>query len=236
MPTNSFILKLYAISLTFILGYIILSGFTSDVTSNEFKEITVERINVVEPDGTLVMVISNSKKQHPGMFDGEVLEERVRPPGVIFFNEEQDEVGGLIYYGNEKEGAGMALSLDQYKNDQVVQIQYQRNAEGKQQYGLNVWDRSHTYTLPHLITTLDSLKKQGVPRKSIIDTLQRMNGGKPISAQRLFTGKNYDEEVGVFIKDELGNPRIKIYIDKNNEPRFQILNQSGELVKELTSE
>ena len=94
--TKGFILKLYATSLTFILGYIILSGFTSNATSNKFKEITVERINVVEPDGTLVMVISNSKKQHPGMFDGKVLENRVRPPGVIFFNEEQELIMSII--------------------------------------------------------------------------------------------------------------------------------------------
>ena len=67
------------------------------------------------------------------MFNGEDLKHRERPPGIIFFNEEQDEVGGLVYGGNKKDGAGMALSLDQFKNDQVVQVQYQRTTEGKQQ-------------------------------------------------------------------------------------------------------
>lgn len=234
MIDKNFILKLYSITLTLILGYFILSGYTSIDLTEKFKEITVERINVVEPDGTLKMVISNSKRQHPGMFDGEMLAKRERPPGIIFFNEEQDEVGGLVYGGNKKDGAGMALSLDQYKNDQVVQVQYQRASDGKQQYGLNIWDRSEAFTLPRLIATMDSLKEKGISNRQVLmDTLKSINNGNPISAQRLFAGKNYDEQVGLFIKDEFGNPRIKIYIDESNEPKFQVLDQNGNVIKEL---
>jgi len=76
------------------------------------------------------MVISNSKRQHPGMFDGEVIMERKRPPGMIFFNEEQDEVGGLVYQGNKEDGMGLVLSVDQYKNDQVMQMLYNRYPNG----------------------------------------------------------------------------------------------------------
>lgn len=138
MKNKNLILKVYSITLTFIFGYLILSGFKSKNLYEKFDEITVERINIIEPDGTLKMVISNSKRQHPGMFDGKILKERTRPPGIIFFNEEQDEVGGLIYSGNKEDGAGMVLSYDQYKNDQVMQMQYQKGKSGKQQYGLNI--------------------------------------------------------------------------------------------------
>src|SRR5699024_1426905 len=116
MRNSNLFLKLYAITLTFILIYLIISGFQINEAGKKFEEITVERINIVEPDGKLKMVLSNSEKQHPGMFDGEIMEERERPPGLIFFNEEQDEVGGLIYQGNEENGAGMVLSFDQFKN------------------------------------------------------------------------------------------------------------------------
>lgn len=234
---KSLMLKLYSIALTFILCLIIFLDFTSIGPAEKFKEITVEKINIIEPDGKLKMVISNSRRQHPGMFDGAMLNDRTRPPGIIFFNEEQDEVGGLIYHGNKNEGAGMALSLDQYKNDQVVQVQYQRNPDGKQRYGLNVWDRSETYTLPHLLSTIDSLKSLGISdKREIDDRLKTIDQGRPISAQRLFAGKNYDEEVGLFIKDELGNPRIKIYLDANNHAKIQILDQTGEIIRELTKE
>lgn len=57
------------------------------------------------------MVISNQEKQYPGLFDGEALLERERPPGIIFFNEEQDEVGGLVYQGNKCTGFLAKLGL-----------------------------------------------------------------------------------------------------------------------------
>ena len=237
MEHKNLILKLYAISLTFVFGYFLLSGFRPNDLTEKFDEITVERINIVEPDGKLKMVISNSTRQHPGMFDGEILMERERPPGIIFFNEEQDEVGGLVYSGNEEDGAGMVLSFDQYKNDQVMQMQYRKTKEGRQRYGLNIWDRSHTISLPVLISAIDSLKKEGVSsNREMMDKLNEMNNGKPVSAQRLFTGKNYDEQVGLFIKDEFGNNRIKIFIDENNDPKFEILDKDGKIIKELTED
>lgn len=235
MKKSNLFLKIYAITLTFLLGFFILSAFKNNNTEESFKEITVERINIVEPDGKLKMVISNSKRQHPGMFDGEIISERKRPPGMIFFNEEQDEVGGLIYKGNKKNGAGMVLSFDQYKNDQIMQMQYIRNDGGQQKYGVSIWDRSEKFTIPLLLSAIDSLNKAGMTNnQKIMDILKTMNDGKVISAQRLFTGKSYDEKVGLFIKDEYGNDRINIYIDKNNQPKFEILNKNGDVIKELT--
>jgi hypothetical protein len=233
MKTKTFFLKLYAISLTFVLGYVVITGFNPSYSSKTFDEITVERINIVEPNGDLKMVISNSKRQHPGMFDGEVLMERQRPPGMIFFNEEQDEVGGLVYEGNKEDGMGMVLSIDQYKNDQVMQMLYERFANGKQQYGLNIWDRADNLTLPELISTLDSLKQiEGVNNQKIEEVLMAKNQGEPISAQRLFAGKNFKDQVGMFINDEYGKPRLKIFIDENNQPKIQVLDEEGS-VKEL---
>ncbi len=66
-----------------------------------------------------------------------------------------------------------------------------------------------------------------------MSTLKEMNEGKRVSAQRIFTRKNYNEQVGMFIKDEYGNGRINIYIDENNEPKFQILDKDGKVVKQM---
>ena len=105
MKDKNLILKIYSITLTFLFGYFLLSSFNSNESSEKFDEITVERINIVEPDGALKMVISNSKRQHPGMIDGKIIKERTRPPGIIFSNEEQDKVGGLVFSGNKNDGA-----------------------------------------------------------------------------------------------------------------------------------
>ena len=116
MKKENFILKIYSITLTLILGFVFLSGFKPNNSNQKFEEITVERINIVEPDGKLKMVISNQVRQHPGMHNGKILDARERPPGILFFNEEQDEVGGLAFFGNKENGGNSVfLSFDQYK-------------------------------------------------------------------------------------------------------------------------
>jgi len=87
----------------------------------------VGRINVVDANGALRMVISNKDRMHPGMMDGKMID-RPRPvAGLLFFNEEGDEVGGLSYTGREVNGRGRAnsgLMFDQFKQDQTVGITY----------------------------------------------------------------------------------------------------------------
>jgi len=234
MIDQKLILKIYSITLTFLFGYFMLLSFKSIKSIEKIDEITVERINIVEPDGALKMVISNSKRQHPGMIDGIIIKERKRPPGIIFFNEEQDEVGGLAFSGNKNDGAGMVLSYDQYKNDQVMQMQYQRSRDGRQQYGINIWDRTENFTLPELMSVIDSLRNSNISsEKEAREVLLKMNDGKPMGAQRLFAGKNFNKQVGVFLKDEFGNNRITIFIDEKNNPKFQILDEKGKIVKEF---
>lgn len=214
--------------MTFVLGFI---GFTSFNSSNQqnkkFDEITVQRINVVEPDGKLKMVISNSDKQHPGMFNGKKMDARQRQPGMLFFNEEEDEVGGLVYAGNKKDGAGMVLSYDQYQNDQIMQMQYIHAGKNHQKYGVQLWDRSEDFSHSKLTKIADSLNNEGLSANEISKYFAKINDNKPINTSRMFTGKNFDKQVGMFLKDELGKDRIKIFVDKNNQPKFEVLDDDG---------
>src|SRR6478609_9315429 len=93
------ILKLYSGVLTLVVLAGIFFSFTYAARNNKFKEIDVERINIVEKTGKLRMVISNGERQHPGIVDGKTLPKRYREPGMIFFNTDGDECGGLIYDG-----------------------------------------------------------------------------------------------------------------------------------------
>lgn len=222
-------LKIYSAILTLLIISFLTWSFISKQEKKHFEEIDVERINIVEDNGDLKMVISNHERQHPGMMSGKIIKERERPPGIIFFNEEQDEVGGLIYSGNSEDGAGMVLSIDQYKADQVVQLRYIEK-KGKRKYGLQLWDRDPDIGLPQLLNSVDSLRALGLKKSKIIEKLREMNDGKPISAERLFLGKNIKEQVGLFVQDEFGNDRIRIYVDENNTPRMEFLDEKGNAV------
>jgi hypothetical protein len=224
-------LKIYSFTLTIVLIALLVMSFTREQGNQKFTEIDVERINIIEADGTVKMVISNQKRQHPGMMDGKMLPERQREPGIIFFNTEGDECGGLVFDGN-KDGAGFAVSFDQYKNDQVMQLNYgeELNA-GKRvrSYGLKLWDRSEAFPLSRQITFFDSLKRLN-DTTAFKAGLQKLTEKELIGKQRMFVGKSKEENVGVFINDEKGRPRIKIFVDKKGNPLIEFLDANGKKV------
>src|ERR1700686_2980274 len=88
-----------------------------------FVEIDVQRINVREPDGTLRMTISNAAP-HPGLiFKGtEHPFPNRQAAGILFFNDEGTESGGLLYGGANKGqnvGSGGHLALAPYEGEKV---------------------------------------------------------------------------------------------------------------------
>jgi hypothetical protein len=89
--------------------------------------LTVERINVVEPDGTLRMVISDHARL-PGIITKGKEQKFDRPQaGMIFYNDEGSENGGLIFGGHknakgEVVDSGGSLSFDKYDANQIVQL------------------------------------------------------------------------------------------------------------------
>lgn len=236
MKKENFVLKMYSITLTLILGFMLMSGFKTDNTNQKFSEITVERINVIESDGKLKMVISNQQRQHPGMIDGKNFNARERSPGIIFFNEEQDEVGGLMYSGNKKEGANLVLSVDQYKNDQIMQLMQYTNEDGDNRYGLQLWERDKDLTMPLLAKTMDSLDSKGFNYRQKLSYLKKKNGGNSINEPRLFIGKNYNRETGLFIQDKDGVDRLRFYVDADNSPRIEVLDEKGQLIKNILTD
>src|SRR5690349_11604333 len=90
-------LKIYAAAATLLCSVFVLAAF-AQARNQKFDEIDVERINIVEKDGRLRMVISNRERQHPGISNGKLIPRPDgRPPGMIFFNHKGDESGGLVF-------------------------------------------------------------------------------------------------------------------------------------------
>ncbi|MBC9930910.1 hypothetical protein [Chitinophaga qingshengii] len=221
-------LKAYALVLTTVLIAFFFMAFRNDFGKQRFQEIDVERINVVEKDGTLKMVISNKERQHPGMAEGKSLPARERQAGLIFFNTAGDECGGLVYDADKKDGAGMVFSVDQYRNDQIMQLQYQQDLEGNKarSYGLKLWDRPDNFTLVRQNQIHDSLAALKDEKASEKVYAQLASEGK-FGTERLFVGRTWKDEVGLFIRDNKGKVRIKIYVDKQNQTKIETFDEQG---------
>ena len=101
-------------------GLLLMASTRGAFRNQEFDEITVHRIKVVEPDGTLRMVISNHDKFPGVIVRGKELGPNQRPgAGVLFLNNEGTENGGLIFGGHQDADekvveAGLSLSFDKY--------------------------------------------------------------------------------------------------------------------------
>ncbi|MGH8124221.1 MAG: hypothetical protein ACREPK_00010 [Rhodanobacteraceae bacterium] len=126
MSTAQRFLAIYAGVLTLVLALAALYGFAA--TDRHFDEITVHRINVVEPDGTLRMVISDHAELPGVIVHGQQKYPPTRPQaGMLFYNDEGSEVGGLIFAGHKNAkgeivDSGGSLSFDKYGASQVVQL------------------------------------------------------------------------------------------------------------------
>lgn len=217
--------KAYATITTLLIVVLVASAFALEAQRTKFGEIDVQRINVVEPDGTLRMVISDKTK-----FPGIIVQGKEYPhpdrttAGVLFFNDEGTENGGLIF-GGKKDKDGIAssyghLSFDRYLQDQVFTID--ADEEGKQKRsGLSIVD-DPDWPITDLL---------GVPRS---DWQSFFKTHAP-PHQRIYLGRNPDESASLTLKDKDGKSRIIIKVNPDGSPLIQFLNANGKVISELPS-
>ncbi len=195
------------------------------------EEIDVKRINLREEDGTLRMVLSNTER-FPGLiFKGKSYPHPSRKTaGVLFFNDEGTENGGLIFGGKTEDGkvsSGGHLSFDQYEQDQVIQLT-QNEYDGVRWAALVVSDR------PEKSMDLDAWQKftalpEGPEKKAAEEELGKTFGG----AQRLWVGKSRDRSSAVMLSDAAGRPRLMLQVTAEGEASLQFLDENGKVVRTL---
>ncbi len=222
--------------ITFILFTLItvLNSFRLEKKIDNFDEINVKRINIIEKDGTIRMVISNKELQHSGRMDGKDWEKRERQAGMIFFNDEGDESGGLIYETKKnKDGhvkSGMSITMDRYKDDQVLQLLNDETLVGEKmisQRGLFVNDfpaGSGWTARNKAIQEAEKISDEKM-RNAKIREIYSAQGSKNL----IFLGKTKGNSQGLFIADQNGQPKLMIYVDEKGQPKIQTVDQKGEM-------
>jgi len=226
-------LRLYAAANTLAMIVLATAAFRQAPAPQTFGEVTVERLNVVDADGTLRMVISNKDRMHPGQMDGKVID-RPRPvAGLLFFNEEGDEVGGLTFTGREVNGVRQAdagIMFDQYKQDQTIGFSY-AEGNGRRSAGFQVWDRSDS-RLSEQIEKLNAANKIA-DRAERDKALAAVRAAAPPGPRRVFVGKNTDKAATVSLADGDGKPRLTMTVDAAGNPRIEFLDAAGKVVSRL---
>lgn len=108
---------------------IVLIGFLSYflLTGEKVEEMQLKRINVVDNSGNNRVVISNPDRIPPPIIKGKSYKRKVNPAGIIFYDKNGDERGGIAISENE-EGNINALAFD-YQNADAIGIFSQDDKE-----------------------------------------------------------------------------------------------------------
>ncbi|HEY2376338.1 MAG TPA: hypothetical protein VGH98_10230 [Gemmatimonadaceae bacterium] len=208
----------------------------------KFDEIDIERINVREPDGTLRLTISNHARLPEVVVGGKSYPLRggtgVNSAGLIFFNDEGNEDGGLVWAGSKNAGgyqASAALTFDQFDQDETISLEY-GDENRRRQAGLAVLDRPDepiqifAESAMAIRAMPDGPAKQERARRLQESAIAR--GAVP--AQRLFAGKRPDKSSMVILSDRKGQPRLRLSVDSLGTARIEFLDDSGHVTRSLT--
>lgn len=199
-----------------------------------FGEIDVERINVVDADGKIRMAIFGKDRSPGWIVRGKYYPGRPKHAGIIFYNDEGEECGGLGF-GNWEGNAGMFLTFDQYDQDQIVGLMY---SEGKASrgYGLRIWDRPDK-PMAEMIERYEAIRS--MPEGPERERLMREFENDFPSPLRLFVGREKTperDEAKVVIADSEGRTRVRIVVDSSDSPRVEILDADGKVVYKIPPE
>lgn len=222
-----------------LVAIVTLTGAKGPARHETFDEINVGRINIVEPDGTKRIILSN-KAQFPGDFrqGREVARaDRRGVAGMLFINEEGTENGGLIQKGSigpdGKISSGLSLTFDRFRQDQALQLLHNDSAN-HQMTGININD------VPSFnVTSLDDIKRFGDDGRKLPEAEQRTYWKKlseegRLTENRIWLGNTRDKGSTLQLKDARGRTRLRLMVAADGKAEIQMLDENGKVSKSIT--
>jgi hypothetical protein len=234
--SNPRFLAAYSGVLTLVFLFAILTGFARVAPTQSFDEITVHRLNVVEPDGTIRLILAN-KASSPGIYIKN--KEYPHPNGrkgaaLLFFDEDGTEDGGLSY-GISKDASGKVLgsdghlSFDQYMQDQIFTIDAGR--EGDKKFSMIRMDDRGDYSITDAIDAISRIRK--LPADQQEAELKKFQQMHPGDHPRVVLGRVRDGSSVLQLKDAEGRDRIVLRVAPDGAPHLQFLDAAGKVTLEL---
>jgi hypothetical protein len=208
--------------------------------------LNVRRINVVNDDGTYAVVLANSSRL-PGVIRGGAESgSREGIPGILFYNNFGDEIGGLIhpYRETEQSGvdAGVSFSMDQADHGQAVNLIHWRNGDFVRSavkvtdFPTDIGSQEVSRSKARLealsaLQAAEGEEAQEAAYRRYIEVL----GENRFLAERIYLGSEgaQTRKAMLEIKDSRSRPRIRLIVDENDEPRIEVLDENGNVVQSL---
>lgn len=206
-------------------------------------ELTVERLNVVNEDGTYALVLGNASSLPGVIRDGEESGSREGIPGILFYDNRGDEVGGLIYPHRTLESgdtsAGVSLSMDQPPHDgQTINLIHWRNGDFVRS-GLRITDFPTDISVEEIeqsaafregLAAVREAEGEAAKETAYRDFLEAM-GENRFRSERIYLGTEGTKRRSAMleIRDSRSRPRIRFVVDENDDARIEMLDENGEI-------
>jgi hypothetical protein len=222
------LLRAYTAILTLLCIVLLVSAFArGDNRKQRFGEIDAERVNIVETNGQVEMVISD--KDHlpgPGNIVSGKFGERqgLKESGILFYNDSGDESGGILY-GSQGNTAGSILTFDKHSGDQVLFLQSEEDG-ARRKVGFNVLDQPDVSPEEQNRNWDEAHSLQPGPQR---DALMQ----QAVAHQRVFVGRSVDQSAVVALFDANGKPRIRMIVGPNGDPKIEFLDSAGKVLQAL---
>ncbi|HEV8195862.1 MAG TPA: hypothetical protein VGP87_04400 [Gemmatimonadales bacterium] len=226
------LLKGYAIVTTLLFGSLSVAAFRQSARKTRFTEIDVERINIVEPNGALRMVISNRPRSIGPIYKGKPFGYAGGTrPGIIFFNDEGTENGGLTFTGRKlKDGtyaSSTGMSFDQFNSDETLTLRY-TDDNGRKSSAITIADRD-VRDIYDLVMERDSINKMtdSTARTEALERLFGPRNGVPLAATRVYLGRDRSKAAVLNLFDPNGKPRLRLKVDSLGTASLEFLDAAG---------
>ncbi len=189
-------LKVYAAATTLALGAVALTGAKAPT-----RELSVERINIVDPSGGLRMVLANAERFPLPRLGGKEYPRAVSPAGIVFYDAKGNEIGGVAMT-DAKQGRVSALAFD-YPNYDALGLVTRVSADGK--------------------SALSGFQINSRPPPEL-DVLQASK-----VVQRRIAIHNENENAEILLADPQGRERIRLRVDPQGNARIEVLDAQGKV-------
>ena len=232
--SNQKFLAIYSGVLTIAFAGVVLGG-AAMVRNPNFGILTARRINIVEPDGTVRLTISN-RADFPGAWNRKKeysRPDRTEAAGMLFMSEEGTEQGGLIWGASQLPDGTIEnhghLSLDQYEENQVFAID--AGQEGSDKFSRITMADQGDFPIDEKRLANDRIEK--LPAAQQQAAWNKFFSTHRSDVKRMVMGRSPDGSVGLELRDYNGKIRIILAVQKDGKPVFRFLDDAGEVSREF---
>lgn len=214
---------------TLIIVAILATVAASHAWSNAtFDKIDTHRINIVDREGKLAMVLASHDDEATPVILGHRAQ-RVQgnnaDNGIVFFNQKGDEQGGLIWSSSlDRASSADTLSFDTAQTDQLLQVD-DGSDNGEHYAYLIGWHRAPN-DAALAVRAVSELQHAHTDRQRAA-ILAKYRGLGWRAPQRFFLGYRPDEVSQLVLSDGQGRPRIKMFVTPAGKAELDFLDADG---------